>query len=41
MRKKRRRKMTRRGSKRLFKNTAKRVHRKNLNRVLHRGGYML
>lgn len=36
-----RRKLSRRGSKRAFKNTAKKVHRKNLNRVLHRGGYML
>lgn len=37
----RRKKLSKRGSKRLFRNTARKVHKKNLNKVLHRGGYML
>lgn len=40
-RRKSRHPMTKRGSKRLFRNTARKVHRKNLRKVLHRGGYML
>lgn len=33
--------MSRKASKKLFRNTAKKVHKKNLSTVLHRGGYML
>lgn len=40
-RSRKRRPLSKRGSKRVFKSTAKKVHKKNLNRVLHRGGYML
>lgn len=36
-----RRPMTKRGSKRSFRNTARQVHKRNLARKLHRGGYML
>lgn len=38
---KRRKRLSKRGSSRLFRNTAKKVHKKNLRRVAHRGGYML
>lgn len=37
----RRKRMTKRGSRRLFKNTARKVHKRNLYKTLHRGGYML
>lgn len=36
-----RKRLSRRGSRRLFRNTARKVHKKNLNKVIHRGGYML
>lgn len=36
-----RKRLSKRGSKRLFRNTARKVHKKNLGKVLHRGGYML
>lgn len=36
-----RRRMSKRKSKKLFRNTAKRIHKKNLHKVLHRGGYSL
>lgn len=37
----RRKKISKRASRRMFRNTAKKVHKKNLSKVLHRGGYML
>ena len=37
----RRRKITRRGSRKLFRKTATRVHKKNMPRTIMRGGYRL
>lgn len=37
----RRRKLSRRGNKRLFKRTASKVHKKNLSRRVSRGGIRL
>lgn len=36
-----RKRIPKKQSKRLFRNTAKKVHKKNLSTVLHRGGYQL
>lgn len=37
----RRKRISKRNSRRMFRNTAKKVHKRNLRKVLHRGGYML
>lgn len=41
MSRRKRKRLSKRGSAKLFRNTAKKVHKKNLRRVMHRGGYML